>query len=144
MSKVICEYCGTMYTSEEGECPVCGHIDTPEAAQPGQEPAEKNAGEATVPKEPTIPVPEIPLRKAQAKSAPAAAAAPARPEKGKAARRSPAKGRYAGGVARRDQVICVILGVLVVCLGLYIGYRFLRPHLPGGGHHRHCAPAACH
>lgn len=81
MSKVICEYCGTMYTSEEGECPVCGHIDTPEAAQPGQEPAEKNAGEATVPKEPTIPVPEIPLRKAQAKSAPAAAAEPARPEK---------------------------------------------------------------
>ena len=142
MSKVICEYCGTMYTSEEGECPVCGHIDTPEAAQPGQEPAEKNAGEATVPKEPTIPVPEIPLRKAQAKSAPAAAAAPARPEKGKAARRSPAKGRYAGGVARRDQVICVILGVLVVCLGLYIGYRFLRPHLPGGGQNGTTSPPA--
>ena len=49
MSKVICEYCGTMYTSEEGECPVCGHIDTPEAAQPGQEPAEKNAGEPRLP-----------------------------------------------------------------------------------------------
>lgn len=142
LSKVICEYCGTMYTSEEGECPVCGHIDTPEAAQPGQEPAEKNAGEATVPKEPTIPVPEIPLRKAQAKSAPAAAAEPARPEKNKAARRSPAKGRYAGGVARRDQVICVILGVLVVCLGLYIGYRFLRPHLPGGGQNGTTSPPA--
>lgn len=34
-----------------------------------------------------------------------------------------------GPVPKRDKVICGVLGALVVCLGLYIGFRFLRPHL---------------
>lgn len=68
LSKVICEYCGTIYAAEKGACPICGNPYSPENTKPCEEPQEKQDApkrpEAS--KEPTIPVPEIPLKKAKA------------------------------------------------------------------------------
>ena len=65
LSKVICEYCGTIYAAEKGACPICGNPYSPENTKPCEEPQEKQDApkrpEAS--KEPTIPVPEIPLKR---------------------------------------------------------------------------------
>ena len=68
LSKVICEYCGTIYAAEKGACPICGNPYSPENTKPCEEPqAQPDAPKRPeASKEPTIPVPEIPLKKAKA------------------------------------------------------------------------------
>ena len=34
LSKVICEYCGTIYAAEKGACPICGNPYSPENTKP--------------------------------------------------------------------------------------------------------------
>ena len=41
LSKVICEYCGTIYAAEKGACPICGNPYSPENTKPCEEPQEK-------------------------------------------------------------------------------------------------------
>lgn len=129
LSKVICEYCGTIYAAEEGVCPVCGSPYSPENTKPCQEPQEKPGApkQPEVPKEPTIPVPEIPLRKAKAQPAPKQSEepgkAPASPRSGSS------KGHFAGTVSRKDKTICMVLGLLAAGALLYGGYRILRPYI---------------
>lgn len=72
-------------------------------------------------KEPTIPVPEIPLKKAKAQ--PPEQANP--PKKASSDSRSgSSKGHFAGTVSRKDKTICIVLGLLAA------GALLLR-RLPG-------------
>lgn len=81
----------------------------------------RRPGPEETPKAPTIPIPDIPQKK-KPKGKPVPEQREAPPQDGHA------KGRYAGKVSRRDKTICVILGIFVVCLLLYAGYRILGPH----------------
>ena len=128
LSKVICEYCGTIYAAEKGACPICGNPYSPENTKPCEEPQEKQDApkrpEAS--KEPTIPVPEIPLKKAKAQ--PPEQANP--PKKASSEPRSgSSKGHFAGTVSRKDKTICIVLGLLAAGALLYGGYRILSPYL---------------
>ena len=128
LSKVICEYCGTIYAAEKGACPICGNPYSPENTKPCEEPQEKQDApkrpEAS--KEPTIPVPEIPLKKAKAQ--PPEQANP--PKKVSSEPRSgSSKGHFAGTVSRKDKTICIVLGLLAAGALLYGGYRILSPYL---------------
>lgn len=129
LSKVICEYCGTIYAAEGGVCPICGSPYSPENTKPCQDPQEEPGApkQPEVPKEPTIPVPEIPLKKAKARSAPKQSEEPG---KASAAPRSgSSKGHFAGTVSRKDKTICIVLGLLAAGALLYGGYRILRPYI---------------
>ncbi len=124
LKKVICEYCGTVYDAEKGACSICGSPYSPENSKPYQEPSGERADALApeeTPKAPTIPIPDIPQKK-KPKGKPAPEQREAPPQDGHA------KGRYAGKVSRRDKTICVILGIFVVCLLLYVGYRILSPY----------------
>ena len=102
MAKIICEYCGTSYKSTLEECPICGNA-TPAQPQeePQEPPAEKKSGR--------------PNRKAEVQE-------PQTDQEREELyyRRSQAK--------KRAKVTCTVLGILVVLLGLYIGYRFWKPY----------------
>ena len=99
MAKIICEYCGTSYKSTLKECPICGNA-TPE--QPQEEPEE-----------------QVPVKKSRREEAPAEPQTNLEREE-LYYRRAQAK--------KRAKVTCSVLGVLVVLLGLYIGYRFWKPY----------------
>ncbi len=109
MSKITCEYCGTAYKSTAKECPLCGNQNpqldenTPEenelSRKSGKFSAKGAAGEH--------PVFEEPLSEEE--------------EEERYYQRQQAK--------NRARITCSVLGVIALILGLYIGYRFLRPHL---------------
>lgn len=109
MSKIICEYCGTAYKSTAAECPLCGNqnpqleeniLEEDKLPKKGGKFSTKGAtGEHTVFEEP--------LSEEE--------------EEERYYQRRQAK--------NRAKVTCSILGAAALILGLYIGYRFLRPHL---------------
>lgn len=108
MSKIVCQVCGAVYEPTEKQCPVCGAAPQPEAANDMQQTKiALGVSEETVP-------PQNPPR------------TPEPPEE------RPLPRALQGGRRKRHtgrKVACWIAGGVVVCLTLYIGFRFLQPYL---------------
>lgn len=144
MSKTVrCDHCGTVHDSQQDICPTCGKKGTVPA--PGDSSMDDTIiaiGKLTAQKdgtpseskdnEPTQDA-DAPDQTIQSEAVQAAAPVPPEnpevpaPEDKKPQQKSVREKK--APASNRDKIVCIVLATLVILLGLYIGYRFLRPHL---------------
>lgn len=91
--------------------------DEPEEENREEDIQEENLEEVNLEEE-TVPVPPVMPKKQK----------PEKPQKEKKAKKADREENNAP-VSAKDKAICVVLGILVALVGMYIAYRFLRPHI---------------